>query len=291
MMGYLATTTAAVDALSMPLVPLTDMTDPAGAASGFGRSGQRRHRRRCAGPWFRCQCRRARSVLSGGRGHGRRGRQRRRCAGRRNRCAGARRIQRHGPRNRRHTRGSRPAQRLERIDGPQHAGIAQQLACDAGITKRARPGPGSRRPTAAWRLWTGIAEPGDRTMAPQAFSAAESPLSTAAGLPAQGAGQISGLMGPLTALTSGMSGGLGGGPAAGPPPLSAAAHRGRGSAAPTAATPAADRKSARQLTKPSARQLGRPCRPARRLVGQRRRKRRRQRGTGGRTRGGAGAGR
>ena len=35
MMGYLATTTAAVDALSVPMAPLTDMTDPAGAASGL----------------------------------------------------------------------------------------------------------------------------------------------------------------------------------------------------------------------------------------------------------------
>ncbi|MEE6140496.1 PPE family protein [Mycobacterium sp. 050128] len=97
------------------------------------------------------------------------------------------------------------------------------------------------------------------TQAPtEMMSSLSSPLESMGQLPQSAAGQLSGLMGPLSALTGGMAGGLGGPPAGGPPGLSAASAPWSGLSGANGGFAGGGSTVAAALTKPSAGGLGGP---------------------------------
>ena len=162
MMGYLATTTAAVDALSVPMAPLTDMTDPAGAASGLaglvsegigsgvqalgsgvsaGGQGISSAVGSSVGAAVSSSMAGVESAGSGVQALGA-------SSGTGQGTAGT-------------GTGAGLLGAASRVDGPEHFGrTQQQRSRDPGIAERARPRPG--RPTATGRFGAGTAEPSDR---------------------------------------------------------------------------------------------------------------------------------
>lgn len=97
------------------------------------------------------------------------------------------------------------------------------------------------------------------TQAPtEMLSSLSSPLESVGQLPESAVGQLSGLMGPLSALTGGMSGGLGGPPAGGPPGLSAASAPWSGLSGANGGFAGGGSTVTAALTKPSAGGLGGP---------------------------------
>lgn len=261
MMGYLATTTAAVDALSVPMAPLTDMTDPVGAASGLA------------------------GLVSEGIGSGVQALGSGVSAGSQGVSSAV---------------GASVGAAASSVAGAQSAASSgvQALSASSGTgqgtsgtgtgsgllgaaTASMTPGTSSTPSSSTPGTPSSTGTPGQAQsqngqpplgdsgqggllnqvtdMVPQALSAAESPVSSMAGLPAQGAGQLSGLMSPLSALTSGMSGGLGGGPGGGgPPPLSAANAPWSGLSSANGGYAGGGSDVSAALTKPSAGSLGGP---------------------------------
>ena len=257
MMGYLATTTAAVDALSVPMAPLTDMTDPAGAASGLaglvsegigsgvqalgsgvsaGGQGISSAVGSSVGAAVSSSMAGVESAGSGVQALGA-------SSGTGQGTAGT-------------GTGAGLVGAASASMAPSTSGAPSSAPATPGSPSAPGQGQGGQPPLgdSGQGLLNQVTE-----MAPQAFSAAESPLSSVAGLPAQGAGQIGGLMGPLSALTSGMSGGLGGGPGGeGPPPLSAANAPWSGLSGANGGYAGGGSEVSAALTKPSAGSLGGP---------------------------------
>lgn len=261
MMGYLATTTAAVDALSVPMTPLTDMTDPLGAASGLsglvsegigsgvqalgsgasaGGQGISSAVGSTLGVAVSSGATAAESASSGvqalgassGTGQGSAG------TGTGTGLLGA----------------SSAAMTPSSSGTPSSTATSTPGAPSAPGQAQGQSGQPPLGDSGQGGLLNQVTE-----MVPQAMSAAESPLSNLAGMPAQAAGQFSGLMGPLSALTSGMSGGLGGGPGAGgPPPLSAANAPWSGLSGANGGYAGGGSDVSAALTKPSAGSLGGP---------------------------------
>jgi len=260
MMGYLATTTAAVDALSVPMAPLTDMTDPVGAASGLaglvseGIGGGVQ----ALGSGVSAGGQGVSSAVGAGMGAV---------------ASSVAGVQ---------SAGSSGVQALGASSGTGQgtagtgmgtgilgAATASMAPSTMGTPSSSTPGtPTSPSAPGQGQGQGGQPPLGDSgqgllnqvtEMAPQAMSAAESPLSNVAGLPAQAAGQFGGLIGPLSALTSGMSGGLGGGPGGGgPPPLSAASAPWSGLSGANGGFAGGGSDVSAALTKPSAGGLGGP---------------------------------
>lgn len=262
MMGYLATTTAAVEALSMPMAPLTDMTDPVGAASGLGGLVSE-------GIGSGVQALGA-GVSAGGQGissavgssmgaavsSGMAGAQ---SAGSGVQALGASSGTGQG------TAGTATGAGML---GASTGSMAPSATGTPGSSTPSTPGSSAAPGQGQGQGQGGQPPLGDSgqgllnqvtDMAPQAMSAAESPLSSLAGMPAQAAGQFGGLMGPLSALTSGMSGGLGGGPGGGgAPPLSAANAPWSGLSGANGGYAGGGSEVSAALTKPSAGSLGSP---------------------------------
>jgi PPE-repeat protein len=261
MMGYLATTTAAVDALSVPLPPLTDMTSPVGAASGLAGlvsegigSGIQ-----ALGSGVSAGGQGISSAVGSGLGTAV-------SAGLSTGTSAGSGVQALGA-----SSGTGQGSTPVSVTGAGIPGAASTAMAPntPGTPSSSAPGTPSAPSAPGQGQGQGGQPPvGDSgqgllnqvtEMAPQAMSAAESPLSSVAGLPAQAAGQFSGLLGPLSALTSGMSGGLGGGPGGGgPPPLSAANAPWSGLSGANGGYAGGGSDVSAALTKPSAGNLGGP---------------------------------
>lgn len=258
MMGYLATTTAAVDALSVPLPPLTDMTSPIGAASGLAGLVSEG-----IGSGIQAL---GSGVSAGGQG----------ISSAVGAAVGAASSASAGV----ESAGSTGVQALGNASGtgqgtggigtgsslvgatsagsmaPNGSGSSSSGGAPASPGSSSAPGQGQPPAGASGQgLLNQVTE-----MAPEAMNAAASPLSSVAGLPAQGAGQIAGLISPLSALASGMNGGMGGGPpgGGGPPPLSAASSPWSGLGGANGGYAAGGSDVSAALTKPSAGSLGGP---------------------------------
>lgn len=259
MMGYLASTTAAVDALSMPLPPLTDMTNPVGAAAGLSGlvSGGIGSGIQALGSGVSAGGEGITSAVGTGVGTA----VNPSITGAESAGSGVQAL------------GSSSGTGQGTLSTPTGAGLPGAASAAMAPNTPGTPSNSSSAPTTPGAPGQGQGQGGQPPLGdsgqgllnevteigPQAMSAAEAPLSNAAGLPAQAAGQFCGLISPLTALTSGMSGGLGGGPGGGgPPPLSAANAPWSGLSGANGGYAGGGSDVSAALTKPSAGSMGGP---------------------------------
>lgn len=258
MMGYLASTTAAVNALSVPLAPLTDMTDPAGAASGLAGLVS-------AGIGSGVQALGS-GVSAGGQGVSSAvgagmGAVASSVAGVQSAETGVQALGASsgtGQGTASTPTGTGLLGASTTAMAPSTQGSPSSSPATPGSPSAPGPGQGQGGQPPLGEAGQGLLNQVSE-IGPQAFSAAEAPLSTATGLPAQAAGSFGGLISPLTALTSGMSGGLGGGPGGGgPPPLSAASAPWSGLSGANGGYAGGGSEVSAALTKPSAGSLGGP---------------------------------